>query len=293
MKNNACALMHCQILEFAIAKSNLPQSVNTFQNVSPHSPFAKLVTSLKTEANLSRLAKKIVRWFDETKGNRKHFEYRFAGKDSRGFLHNFMYLLRAIECKSNSESQQFKLHVLAFTCLSLHDAVSLFCRFAIEQKHLDQLDKVCSDFFYSCALFLHVNPTVWALGHVVPVHMREIFTKYGVGLSINSMEGREAKHQAIARYAQNSTFNTCWQQVFCHEFVALIWLQEKGHNLTNTTSSKETYIPNRVSEPNFCYCGMPATNTMCKYCSHRFRSDIVKSVREKCFRVNKILLGKR
>ena len=264
-------------------RSNLPQSINTFQNISPHSPFAKLVTSLKTEANLSRLAKKIVRWFDETKGNRKHFEYRFAGKDSRGFLHNFMYLLRAIECKSNSESQQFKLHVLAFTCLSLHDAVSLFCRFAIEQKHLDQLDKVCSDFFYSCALFLHVNPTVWALGHVVPVHMREIFTKYGVGLSINSMEGREAKHQAIARYAQNSTFNRCFVMSLSPSF---------GYR-KKETSSKEIYIPNRVSEPKFCYCGMPATNTMCKCCSHRFRSDFVKSVREKCFRENKILLGKR
>lgn len=290
LKNNACALMHRQILEFAIEKSNLPQNVTTFQRVSPHSPFAKFVTSLKTEANLSRLAKKIIRWFDETKGNGKHFEYRFTGKDSRGFLHNFMYLLRAVECQNDSESQQFKLHIFAFTCLSLRDAVSLFCRFAIEQEHLNQLDKACSNFFYSCALFLHVNPTVWTLGHVVPVHTREIFTMYGVGLSINSMEGREAKHQAIARYAQNSTFNTRWQQVFRHEFVSLIWLQERGHNSTNTPSSKETYIPNRVSEPNFCYCGMPAANTRCKYCSHNFRSDIAKSVTEKCVQVNKTLL---
>ena len=143
---------------------------------------------------------------------------------------------------------------------------------------------------YAVTFSILVNPTVWTLGHVVPVHTREIFTKYGVGWSINSMEGREAKHQAIARYAQNSTFNTRWQQVFHHEFVSLIWLQEKGNNLTNTTSSKETYIPNRVSEPNFCYCGMPATDTMCKYCSHRFRSDIVNSVREKCLLLNKILL---
>ena len=82
-------------------------------------------------ANLSRLSKKIIRWFDESKGNAKTFEYRFTGHESSMFLHNF---IQVITNKSDSESQQFKLHVFAFACLKLHDAVALFNRFEIKLK---------------------------------------------------------------------------------------------------------------------------------------------------------------
>ena len=74
-------------------------------------------------------------------------------------------------------------------------------------------------------LFLKANPSVWTLGHVVPVYTREMFVKYGKGLALNSMEGREAKHQAISRFAKNSNYNTRWLQIFRHEFVSLIWLK--------------------------------------------------------------------
>ena len=61
----------------------------------------------------------------------------------------------------------------------------------------------------------------------MPVHTRDVFQKYGKGLLMNSMEGGEAKHQAISRYATNSTNSTRWQSVFPHEFVSLIWLRER------------------------------------------------------------------
>ena len=89
-----------------------------------------------------------------------------------------------------------KLHIFAFAILSLRNAVSLFSRFNINEDQLNELDKECRNFFTCCALFLEVNPTVWTIGNVVPVHTRDIFQKYGKGLLMNSMEGREAKHQA-------------------------------------------------------------------------------------------------
>ena len=67
---------------------------------------------------------------------------------------------------------------------------SLFNRFNVTEKQLDELDKACNDFYTCCALFLKVNPTVWTLGKVVPSHTRDVFIKYGKGLIINSMEGR-------------------------------------------------------------------------------------------------------
>jgi hypothetical protein len=289
LKNNLCALMHRKILEYAIGVSKLPQNVNVFKDVVPESPFARLIDSLKTKANLSRLSKKIIRWFDETKGNGKTFEYRFTGHESRMFLHNFMYLIQAISNKSDSESHKFKLHVFAFACLKLRDAVALFNRFEIKLTDLAELDKACADFYYCIAVFLKVNPSVWTLGHVVPVHTREMFAKYGKGLALNSMEGREAKHQAISRYAKNSNYNTRWLQIFRHEFVSLIWLREKGYNLSYTNRRKHTYIPKRIHEEGFCYCGLPKRD-VCDYCSHEYRSQIEKSVSLKSVQVDKSLL---
>ena len=68
LKNSGCAFLLTPILEFAIEISKLPQNDNEFQMVNTNSPFSRLITSLKTEASLSRIAKKVVRWFDKGKG---------------------------------------------------------------------------------------------------------------------------------------------------------------------------------------------------------------------------------
>ena len=102
----------------------------------------------------------MVRWFNEGKGNPKAFSYRFTGEESHRFLHNFMYLIKSMKGANDLQPVECKLHVFAFTCLSLRDVVSLFCRLKIDKKQLDDLEKACQKFFISCALFLQVNPTV-------------------------------------------------------------------------------------------------------------------------------------
>ena len=289
LKNNACAYMFKLVLLFSIEKSKLSNAVTEFCKVGNQSPFARLIHNLKTQSNLSRLAKKIMKWFDESKGNAKSFDYRFTGQESRRFLHNFMYMISAIEQENDSRTTSMKLHIFAFAILSLRNAVSLFSRFNINEDQLNELDKECKNFFTCCALFLEVNPTVWTIGNVVPVHTRDIFQKYGKGLLMNSMEGREAKHQAISRYATNSTNSTRWQSVFRHEFVSLIWLRERGCNLANSKKCNETYIPNHVSGEAYCYCGLMLTDGRdCKYCNHQNRGKIVNSVEQKkvTFKVN-------
>ena len=125
LKNNACALMFRHILEFGIAKSNLAPSINMFSSVNPECPFFKLVWNMRHVSNLSRLAKKVIKWFNETKASGKSFDYRFTGEESRRFLHNFMPLISAVEQKNDQAPARFKLHVLAFTTLSLQNAVSV------------------------------------------------------------------------------------------------------------------------------------------------------------------------
>ena len=211
LKNNACAHMFKHVLLSSIQRSELSQSINEFSKVSSLSPFARLISILKSQCNMSRLAKKIMRWFDESKGNAKSFDYMFTGQESCRFLHNFMYMISAIEGENDSTQVSMKLHIFAFAILSLRNAISLYRRFSIDEAQLNELDKECSIFFICCALYLEVNPTVWTIGNVVPVHTRDIFQKNRKGLLINSMEGREAKHLAISRYATNSTNITRWQ----------------------------------------------------------------------------------
>jgi hypothetical protein len=70
------------ILDFAIAKSGLGPSVNDFSSVDSQSPFAALISNMRSVSNLSRLAKKVIKWFNDTKASAKSFDYRFTGHES-------------------------------------------------------------------------------------------------------------------------------------------------------------------------------------------------------------------
>ena len=152
LKNNACALAHRYILHIALAMANLPSSVNCFSQVSSISPFFKYVEALRSKCSLSRLANKVIRWFNETKGNGKEFDYRFTGKDSRMFLHNFMFLIDILE-KDSTGMQSKHLHIHSFLCLCLRDAVSLFSRVNITDGQVTNLKQHCSDFVRGYTLF--------------------------------------------------------------------------------------------------------------------------------------------
>ena len=70
--------------------SKLSNDVKFFLQVSPNSHFDRYVTVMH-KCGLSRLAKKVIKWFDETKANGKQFEYRFTGRDFRLFLLHFVF----------------------------------------------------------------------------------------------------------------------------------------------------------------------------------------------------------
>jgi hypothetical protein len=257
LKNNACALAHRNILNIALSLSKIPNSVTGFAQVPSTSLFFKYFETLRSKCFLSRLSKKVIRWFNETRGNGKAFEYRFTGKDSRMFLHNFMFLIDLVEEKTvGMQSKQLYIH--AYLCLCLRNAVSLFSRINISDEEVSSLEQYCCSFFHGYSLFFAVNPTVWTLGHVVPLHTKEMKAKYGMGLGLNSMEGREAKHIAISRYSHNTAYLYRWEQIFRHEYISLIWLREKGYNTkVNVTSTKLRYIPKRVTtSQEFCNCGL-------------------------------------
>ena len=80
---------------------------------------------------------------------------------------------------------------------------------------------------------------------------------------------------------RTQTSSNRWKQVFRHEFISLIWLREKGCNLTSASSNKETYIPKRAFQSDHCYCGLPVAEKWCEYCNSPCRTQITKRVQEK------------
>ena len=87
------------------------------------------------------------------------------------------------------------------------------------------LDMHCKKFFRVISLFFGaVTSTTWTIGHAVPVHTAQIFAKFGLGLGLNTMQGREAKHQTILHYCANAMSNQHWETAFRHEFISLLWL---------------------------------------------------------------------
>jgi hypothetical protein len=99
-----------------------------------------------------------------------------------------------------------------------------------------------------------VNPTVWTLGHIVPVHAQQVFSQYNKGLAIVTMEGREAKHIFLKKLSQNTTYQRRWLGIFKHEYIMLVWLPEHGYELPGNKSDNEVYIPPRIFEnPSYCY----------------------------------------
>jgi hypothetical protein len=143
LKNNVCALAHRYLLNEITYVSHL-ESITSFSQVSASSPFGRYIYTMKCKCNLTRLAKQIVRWFNETKCEGKQFDYRFTGKDSRLFLQNFMFLIFCVENDVKKGSrQELILHVLAYICLCLRDSVSIFTRVSISDEDITKFKQHC------------------------------------------------------------------------------------------------------------------------------------------------------
>ena len=113
LKNNVCALLHQHLLELVL-KVSVTNHINVFSQIPSKSPFACYVKTLRTKCDLSRLAKRIIRWFNESRSKEKKVDYRFTGKDSRMFVHNFMFLISSVDSFVEDPKAKQHLHALAF-----------------------------------------------------------------------------------------------------------------------------------------------------------------------------------
>ena len=182
-----------------------------------------------------------------------------------------MSLVHSLSMPGDSLQAQLRLVTLAFRCIQLRDAVSLFSRIIVEKaSEIDHLTKCRLRFFNAVSLLLsHLTPTVWMVGYAIPRHFRLIHEKYGVELGINSMQGREAKHVSLQQYARHSNLSGRWKNVLKHDYISSIWLRKLEPFHFAYIKSKQIFIPKRIHSSRFCYCGFQKADTenKCLYCS--------------------------
>ena len=183
--NNAWQQLHAHILAHSNGKSSIP-SLRTDPFEFPECALALHLATLKTT---TRLYKKVKKWC--ARGQKANLFHCFTGKETKIMCHKFMHLLQAISFPNDTPVQQLQICSFAFIGLQLRDAIS--------RKY----------FTASSLLLDSVTPTVWTIGHVIPFHTDILYNKFGNGLGINSMQGREAKHIRVSQYSKHATLSTC------------------------------------------------------------------------------------
>ena len=154
IKNNAWQYFFKGVLKEATAKSNLSDACKKFSDVPKDSPFSRVLTALKYEVKAKCLARKVIKWYDETQSTGQDLQYRFTGKESRLFCHNFMRLVKWLSSEKDFKRQRQTVLIYAYVGLKLRDCVSIFNRSDITAEQPSRLAVVAREYFWANALFL-------------------------------------------------------------------------------------------------------------------------------------------
>ena len=125
--------------------------------------------------------------------------------------------------------------------------------------------------FKSCAYFdSKISASLWCFTNVAPQHAQHLLRTTGFGLGINTMEGREQKHQQIFKYSANTTVQEKWNYIFRHEYIQLVYLRENGFDVLNVLKYRERnsrYVP-ECSNFGCTICSLILnSNSECDLCS--------------------------
>ena len=102
-----------------------------------------------------------------------------------------------------------------------------------------------------------MSPNFWTIGYTIPYHAQILHGNYGLGLGLNSMQGREAKHVRLSQYSRHATLTDCWNLVLRQDYITCVWIRREDPFHSTYVKSKEQYIPSKISSDGFCYCEFP------------------------------------
>ena len=283
LKNNTVKELFHKLMKISISSSNL-SGCKSFKSISESSLFYKFVTFIRSKMFCNYLSNKIIRWYNEKCGKvEQEFSFRFRGKESKAYLHYFPELISMMMLHITPQNNSIykKLHLIYHASILIRRLVSYSVRIkSFDAKMLEEMIIVGRQLFCQTALFENsISPSLWVLCLVAPFHASLTFSMYGFGLGCNTMEGREQKHQKIAKYTENTTFQNRWPRIFRHEYIELVYLRENGFDLLQYRKRQTRYIPE--SDTSFCQqCCYKKLNeaNKCSICDSTYMSDILKAI---------------
>ena len=220
MKNNVCKEMFMKIIKIVMSQNSVPTHVKSFKDLPEQNLFLISINFVRSDMNYNYLAKKIITWFNENRDKQSdsEFSFRFRGKESFHLLKEFPRFIMMIMSHVTETTILNRLVQIFFQLLCLRKLVSYSVRIEdIKEEDIADMKRVGTDLFRCCSIFdARVSPSLWVFYNVAPCHSEMLFRSLNFGLGINTMEGREQKHQMIMKYSENSTYQERWQFIFRH-----------------------------------------------------------------------------
>ena len=276
MKNNTVKEMFKKILEIVMTEANIGFNVKLFNSIADGNLFVLFVEFIRKNMNSNYLGNKVIAWFNDNQDAKRkaEFAFRFRGKESFNYLQGFPKLISFLISKV-SQDRHRSLVIIFHQSLLLRQLVSYSVRIEdICREDVNKMKLVARELFVSCCLFNpRVSPSMWNFTNVAPSHTEECIEWFGLGLGLNTMEGREQKHQQIAKYAKKSTFQSRWSYVFRHEFIQLIYLKENGFDCTYYHKKNTKYIQDQID--GYCNCSLLLVDGKCNVCDSNLMKDIL------------------
>jgi len=267
LKNNTTKELFMKIFKIVISYSKV-KSFNSFSNIPSDNVFSKFTTHIRYKMGCTFLAKKIATWFNENKGKvETEFSFRFRGKESQAYIKHFPELIKMVLDSVKSEEIIMKLYQVFYSSIHHRKLISLSVR--ITNFNADLLEEMKKEshllFKASCMFSQRVSPSMWTLCNALPFHAEKTLQQYQLGIGVNTMEGREQKHQQIQKYSHNTTFQNRWSLIYRHEFIQLIYLRENGYDTVNYRKRSNSYVPVPVLSECIA-CGLKLSDKLCSMC---------------------------
>ena len=281
LKNNVCKEMFIKLLKVA---GSLSESRNSsYKDLKKTDFLRKFIEFIRSNMGCYQLAKRLVKWYNETGGKLdSEFNYRFRGKESNIYLRKFQLLVQMMLQNLNAAPAKIihRVHEVCYQSILLRKVVSYSVRVVnFDKKVLQNFENESYDLFKACCILdQNVSPSLWTLCKAAPVHAAVTYKDYGLGLGVNTMEGREQKHQAIKRYAEKTTFQDRWGRIFRHEFIQMVYLREKGFDTKIYRKRPTTYLSD-TTDSNCRKCGLTfERGDMCLICDSTAMKSVEKEI---------------
>lgn len=270
LKNNCCKELFMKVLAVVFKEATFSSKV--FKELPEDNLFVYFINDcVKKVMQCNQLGKKMISWFNESSQKEKEFGYRFRGRESFRFLQSFPSVIKVLRIKCSAKVNQNRLLEIFLQSVLLRKLVSLSVRIVnISHDDIAEMERIGRILFKCCCKFdSKITPSMWNFTNVSPSHARECFQKYSFGLGVNTMEGREAKHQQIKKYSNNTQFKVRWYSIFRHEYIQMIYLKENGFDDKAYRKIDSKYIPEPLA--GCCKtCFLSTINEKCALCDDTF-----------------------